>query len=133
PSTAAAAAAAAASSPKLRIVLAPPAAAIAALLLHLAISGRQSDLETSIFLYFLGIVAACAFAAAIFLYLLGIVAAAFGWAAAILQSFLPALRRWMAHTCPILAGAIGLVAFWDVITTGFHLLPMPYFPGPAAV
>jgi NitT/TauT family transport system permease protein len=34
---------------------------------------------------------------------------------------------------PIFTAAILLVGVWDVITSGFHLLPLPYFPAPAAV
>ena len=35
--------------------------------------------------------------------------------------------------CPIFTIAILLFAVWDIITTGFRLLPLPYFPGPAGV
>jgi NitT/TauT family transport system permease protein len=52
---------------------------------------------------------------------------------AVAQSFWPALRQWMRHMWPIFTGAILLIGIWDVITLGFHLLPLPYFPGPAAV
>ena len=34
---------------------------------------------------------------------------------------------------PIFTAAILLLAVWDMVTLGFHLLPLPYFPGPAAV
>ncbi len=43
------------------------------------------------------------------------------------------LRQWMRGMCPILAAAFVLLSAWEVITTGLQLLPMPYFPGPAAV
>lgn len=52
---------------------------------------------------------------------------------AVAQSFWPAVRQWMRHMWPIFTGAILLIGIWDVITSGFHLLPLPYFPGPAAV
>jgi NitT/TauT family transport system permease protein len=52
---------------------------------------------------------------------------------AILQSFWAALRQWMRHMWPIFTAAILLFGVWDVITSGLHLLPLPYFPGPAAV
>jgi NitT/TauT family transport system permease protein len=39
----------------------------------------------------------------------------------------------MAHMCPILAAAVLLLCLWEGITSGFRLLPLPYFPGPAAV
>jgi len=52
---------------------------------------------------------------------------------AIAQPFWPALRKWMRHMWPIFTAGILLLGFWDVITAGLHLLPLPYFPGPAAV
>src|SRR5438046_10432771 len=52
---------------------------------------------------------------------------------AIAQSFWTALRQWMRHMWPIFAVAILLLGLWDVITLGFQLLPLPYFPGPAGV
>ena len=39
----------------------------------------------------------------------------------------------MRHMWPIFTAAILLLGVWDVITAGLHLLPLPYFPGPAAV
>src|SRR5256886_16010023 len=39
----------------------------------------------------------------------------------------------MRHMWPIFTAAILLLGVWDAITLGFHLLPLPYFPGPAAV
>jgi len=35
--------------------------------------------------------------------------------------------------CPIIAVGVLLLALWETITSGFRLLPMPYFPGPAGV
>src|SRR4029077_1869242 len=52
---------------------------------------------------------------------------------AIAQRFWPALRQWMRHIWPIFTAPIWLIGVWDVITAGLHLLPLPYFPGPAAV
>ncbi|HEY7353376.1 MAG TPA: hypothetical protein VH596_11470, partial [Terriglobales bacterium] len=51
----------------------------------------------------------------------------------IAQIFWTGLRKWMRHMWPILTAALLLVGVWDVVTTGFRLLPLPYFPGPAAV
>src|SRR6188472_116779 len=51
----------------------------------------------------------------------------------IAQNFWTGLRQWMRHMWPIFTAAILLLGLWDVITSGFHLLPLPYFPGPAAV
>ena len=42
-------------------------------------------------------------------------------------------RHWLKDRCPILAAAVLSLAVWELVTTGFHWLPMPYFPGPAAV
>jgi NitT/TauT family transport system permease protein len=49
------------------------------------------------------------------------------------QMFSCALRRWMAHMFPIIAAALGLFCVWELITSGFRLLPLPYFPSPASV
>jgi NitT/TauT family transport system permease protein len=51
----------------------------------------------------------------------------------IAQRFWPALRHWMRHIWPIFTAAILSLGVWDMITAGLHLLPLPYFPGPAAV
>lgn len=52
---------------------------------------------------------------------------------AIAQRFWIGLRRWMRHMWPIFTAAILWIGIWDVVTAGFRLLPLPYFPGPAAV
>jgi NitT/TauT family transport system permease protein len=49
------------------------------------------------------------------------------------QSISPFLRARVIHLFPIIAAAILCLSVWELITTGFHLLPLPYFPGPAAV
>ena len=55
-------------------------------------------------------------------------------AAAAAQFSLPRLRQWMRDMCPIIAAAVSApLCFLETITSGFRLLPMPYFPGPAAV
>ena len=43
------------------------------------------------------------------------------------------LRRWMRETCPIVAAGVALLTVWAVITSGFRLLPLPYFPSPAGI
>jgi NitT/TauT family transport system permease protein len=63
---------------------------------------------------------------------LGIIFAAALMGAAV-QPFWAALRRWMEHMCPIIAGAMLLLCLWEVITSGFRWLPLPYFPSPAGV
>ncbi|PYJ88827.1 MAG: hypothetical protein DME70_03290, partial [Verrucomicrobia bacterium] len=47
---------------------------------------------------------------------------------AIAQLWLPALRRRMRQMGPIFAGALLTLCGWELITSGFHLLPLPYFP-----
>jgi len=51
----------------------------------------------------------------------------------VIQAFSPALRRWMAHMHPIIAAAVGMLCVWELITSGFRWLPLPYFPSPASV
>src|SRR5205807_577792 len=53
--------------------------------------------------------------------------------ATVVQPFLAPLREWMVRLCPIIAVGVVVLSVWDVITTGFHWLPLPYFPGPAGV
>ena len=52
---------------------------------------------------------------------------------AALYPFFEIVRRWTQNTCPILAAAILLAAVWEMITSGFRLLPLPYFPSPEGV
>jgi sulfonate transport system permease protein len=51
----------------------------------------------------------------------------------IAQRFWMPLRFWMRHMCPIFTAAILLFGLWDLVTLGFQLFPLPYFPGPAVV
>lgn len=52
---------------------------------------------------------------------------------AMVQPLWSGLRRWMAHISPIIAATILLLTAWELITSGFRLLPLPYFPSPAGV
>ena len=52
---------------------------------------------------------------------------------AVAQLGLPGLRRRMRHIGPIVAAALLILAAWELITSGFRLLPLPYFPSPAGV
>ncbi|MFL5048454.1 MAG: ABC transporter permease, partial [Xanthobacteraceae bacterium] len=99
----------------LRTLLAIPIATLIAFAIHLWASKNQPASETRAWSELLAIL----FGAALL--------------AAILQRFWPGLRRWMDHMCPIIAAAILLLTLWEIITSGFHWLPMPYFPGPAGV
>jgi NitT/TauT family transport system permease protein len=49
------------------------------------------------------------------------------------QRFSTAMRGWVQNTAPIVAAAVYGLAVWEVVTSGFHLLPLPYFPSPGAV
>jgi len=92
-----------------------PLAVGAAFAIHLWASRNQPLPETRLYSIVLG-----SFFAA---YLLAVA----------IQPFWQGLRRWLDHMSPILAAAILLLGIWEVITSGFHWLPMPYFPGPAGV
>ena len=96
-------------------LLAIPAAAVVSFAVHLWAGRNQFSSEPSYYLWFLGGVFSLGLLAAV---------AEMGWTG---------LGRWMQHMCPIIAAAILVLAFWDTITTGFRLLPMPYFPGPDGV
>lgn len=100
---------------RLRTLAAVPLAAVATLGVHLAVSGREPAPETRSYAAFL----AGVFVASLL--------------AAFVQPIWRGLRRWTGHMNPIIAAALATLAVWDVITTGFRWLPMPYFPGPAAV
>jgi NitT/TauT family transport system permease protein len=101
--------------PHWRNLVAVPAATLVTLGVHLLLAGKQSPHEASLYTRFLILV------------LCGAVIAL------VVQFFVAPLRRWMVHICPIIAAAIASLFVWEIITTGLHLLPLPYFPGPAAV
>jgi NitT/TauT family transport system permease protein len=42
-------------------------------------------------------------------------------------------RAWARHYGPLLAGAIGWLCLWDLITLKLDWLPLPFFPGPDLV
>src|SRR5262249_10886672 len=95
--------------------LAVPVARLVTFGTHLLIAQNAPSLEKhSYLLLFLGIVAVSV-------------------VLSIAQFFWPALRKWMRHMWPIFTAAILLLGVWDMVTVGLHLLPLPYFPGPAAV
>ncbi|MEA2868718.1 MAG: sulfonate transport system permease protein [Bradyrhizobium sp.] len=52
---------------------------------------------------------------------------------AVAQIGWPALRRWMRRMGPIFAAALLALCAWEMITSGFRWLPLPYFPSPAGV
>jgi NitT/TauT family transport system permease protein len=56
----------------------------------------------------------------------GVVFAAVSWS-------VPRFRPTARHVAPLFAAFILTLAAWDVVTTKFAWLPMPYFPGPELV
>src|SRR5215831_13132429 len=100
---------------RLRTLLTVPIASIIALAIHLGVSWNAAAAHVESYALFLGSLLAAALLSA-----LG-------------QWFSIPLRRWIGRMFPIVAAAILLLCVWELITTGFHWLPLPYFPGPAAV
>ncbi|MEY2407815.1 MAG: sulfonate transport system permease protein [Verrucomicrobiota bacterium] len=100
---------------RIRIMIAAPIAALIALTVHLVVAKNEPSVNARIYSIFLGVVFA-AFAAACGVQLV--------W---------PGLRRWMSQLCPIFAAALLLLCGWEMVTSGFRLLPLPYFPSPAGV
>jgi len=99
----------------LRVLAALPVASGTAFVVHLLASKTELLIETHSYSLFLGGV-----------FLLSLLAA-------VIQSFWTGLRKWMHEMCPILAAATVTLCLWEVVTSGFRLLPMPYFPSPAGV
>jgi NitT/TauT family transport system permease protein len=92
-----------------------PMAILLALAVHAWAGKSEAASETQSYFIFLGIIGG----ASILL--------------AILQPFWTGLQRWMKDLCPIIAAGVVALGVWEVVTAGFQLLPMPYFPGPAGV
>jgi NitT/TauT family transport system permease protein len=99
----------------IRALLAVPIVSLLGIGIHLIVRKNDPEPDTTSYLVLLGIIGG-----------LSVILA-------LVQLFSPALRRWMAHMCPIIGAAIGLLCVWDLITSGFRLLPLPYFPSPASV
>ncbi len=98
-----------------RTLAAVPVAALLGILVHWGIPNKVAADQTQVYFVFLGIVLAAAVAAVL------------------VQPFWPPLQRWMREKCPLVAAALVLLCVWELITTGFRWLPMPYFPGPEGV
>ncbi len=98
-----------------RTLLAIPGAVFVAMAIHGCVSRQEPVPETHSYWVFLGAV-------------LGASAAMAG-----IQMGWPGLRRWMREMCPIIAAAVVWLAAWELITSGFRWLPLPYFPSPAGV
>ena len=98
-----------------RILLAVPAAVIGAMAVHEVVSRQEPATQTHSYWIFLRT------ALAVSLVLL------------LIQRWSRGLRRWMGQMFPIIAAAVVLLTVWAVITSGFRLLPLPYFPSPAGI
>ena len=99
----------------LRTLLTFSLAVAVALAVHLIVSKNEPALETRSYTIFLCAVLAVALLTA---------------PAQLLWS---GLRRWRQNMHPILAATALLLCFWEIITSGLRLLPLPYFPSPAKV
>jgi NitT/TauT family transport system permease protein len=99
----------------LRTLLAVPVATVIALMVHTLVSKGEPPADTRSYFIFLEIVLGASVIAAI------------------VQSFWPPLHRWLSHMGPLIAGAVLLLGIWELITSGFRWLPLPYFPSPAGV
>jgi NitT/TauT family transport system permease protein len=95
--------------------LAPAAAALGALGVHSLLPSQQSALPTQPYPHLLAMLLA-----------LSLVLAAAG-------TLWHVLRPSIWHYGPLLAGAIGILALWDLVTLKLAWMPLPYFPGPAMV
>ncbi len=99
----------------LRTFLAVPVASAVALGVHLFVSKNELPVETHSYSVLLAIVLGAAIAAVA------------------VQPFSAGLLRWMRNMCPILAAAVALLCFLEIITSGLRWLPMPHFPSPAGI
>jgi len=100
---------------RMRTLLAVPAAAAIGIGIHLVVRKNDPEPDTTSWIIFLASI-------------LGVAVLM-----VVVQYFSCALRRWMAHICPIIAAALGVLCVWEIVTSGFRLLPLPYFPSPASV
>jgi NitT/TauT family transport system permease protein len=98
-----------------RTLLAVPMAAVAAMAVHACVSRHEPLPDTRTYWIFLGAVLA------VFIGL------------SVIQLLSLALRQWMRGMCPIIAATVVLLTLCELITSGFRLLPLPYFPSPASV
>jgi len=99
----------------LRTLLTFSLAVAVALAVHLIVSKKEPALETRSYTVFLCAVLSIALLTA---------------PAQLLWS---GLRRWRENMHPILAATALLFCFWEIITSGLRLLPLPYFPSPGKV
>ena len=98
-----------------RIVAAVPLAVIIALVVHWFAARKESPADTFLYTVFLASL------------LMAFISAA------VVQLFWIRLGDWMRDGCPIISAGLLLVTGWELVTSGFRWLPLPYFPSPAAV
>jgi NitT/TauT family transport system permease protein len=98
-----------------QITVVVPSAIAIALVVHWFAAKKDPPGETAMYTYFLG----------------GLLFASVTVFA--LQSFWRIFRDWIRAVCPLVAAALLFLAGWELATSGFRWLPMPYFPSPAAV
>jgi NitT/TauT family transport system permease protein len=105
------------STPGLRhlTLFAIPTATLVAMAVHGCVSRQENVQDTRSYWILLGVVLAVS---------LGL---------SMIQRLWLGLRRWMRDTCPIIAAAVVFLTLWELITSGFRWLPLPYFPSPAGV
>jgi len=62
-----------------------------------------------------------------------VIVAAVCLTAVAVQAVLPALRPTVRQVAPLVAGAVGVMAVWELVTTKMDWLHKPFFPGPDEV
>ena len=92
-----------------------PAAAGLAAVVHWQASQKQNPLETAAYFKFLAIMGGA------------------GVLLAVVQLFWAGLRKWLNEMAPIISATLLVLGVAEILTAGQRLLPMPYFPSPAAV
>ena len=96
-------------------LLTVPVTAALALGIHLFVAKNESPNESRTYTIVLG----SFFAGAI--------------VAAVMQRWSPALQTRMRRFRPLFTVGVLLLCVWEIITSGFRILPLPYFPSPAGV
>jgi NitT/TauT family transport system permease protein len=95
-------------------LLIPAAAGIAAVV-HWQASQKQNPLETAAYFKFLAAIGGA------------------GVLLAVVQLFWAGLRKWLNEMAPIVSMTLLVLGVAEILTAGLRLMPMPYFPSPAAV
>jgi sulfonate transport system permease protein len=98
-----------------QILFAVPLAVAIAISLHWFAAKKEPTGETQLYSYFLS----------------GLLVVAL--VAATLQPLWSGLREWMRTSWAIISVAVLFLTGWELATSGFRWLPMPYFPSPAGV